>query len=167
MLDMLELFSELERITITLEEHGLGLTFPVPGMIMKHWTPEPMSAELLATLDGYQRALDAAKQAQSKSSPKGRGYVDYWVDRLEFGIGYLETIRAVRRAAISEEAKKGTETWRQAETALATACRALESYARIACDQSDRGGIAVMNEYVYRPLKAKVEALSLSRSQTR
>ena len=43
MLDMLELFSELERITITLEEHGLGLTFPVPGMIMKHWTPEPMS----------------------------------------------------------------------------------------------------------------------------
>jgi len=67
---------------------------------------------------------------------------------------------------IAEEAKKNTETWRQAETALATACRALESYARIACDQSDRGAIAVINEYVYRPLKAKVEVLSLSRPQT-
>ena len=82
MLDMLKLFSELEDVTPTLKEHGLGFTFPVPGMIMKHWTPEPMSAELLATLDGYQRALDAAKKAQSKSSPKGRGYIDYWVGRL-------------------------------------------------------------------------------------
>ena len=93
--------------------------------------------------------------------------MDYWVGRLEFGIGYLETIQAIRRAAMAEKAKKGTETWRQAEIALATACRALESYARIACDQSDHGAIAVMNEYVYRPLKAKVEALSLSRPQTR
>ena len=75
-------------------------------------------------------------------------------------------IRVVRRTAISEEAKKDTETWRQAETDLVTACRALESYAPYACDQSDRGAILVMNELVYHPSKAKVEALSLSRPKT-
>jgi hypothetical protein len=35
----------------------------------------------------------------------------------------------------------------------------MESYARVAVDQSDRGAIATMAEYVYRPLKAKVESL--------
>ena len=81
----------------------------------------------------------------------------YWVSRLEFGIGYLETIQAVRRAAIAEEAEQGTETSRQVETALAAACRILESDARIVCDQSDRGALAVLNEYVSCPLKAKAE----------
>ena len=33
---------------------------------------------------------------------------------------------------------------------------ALEAYARVAGDRSDLGAIAVLNEYVYRPLQAKV-----------
>ena len=73
MLDMLELFSELECVTLILKEHGLGLTFPVPGMIMKHWTSELISADLLAIRGGYQRALDAAKQTQSSHRPKDVG----------------------------------------------------------------------------------------------
>jgi hypothetical protein len=36
---MLTLFREVEATTVALETHGLGLTFPVPGMLMKHWTP--------------------------------------------------------------------------------------------------------------------------------
>jgi hypothetical protein len=36
---------------------------------------------------------------------------------------------------------------------------ALEAYARVAGDQSDRGAIATMAEYVYRPLKDKVAQL--------
>jgi len=37
--------------------------------------------------------------------------------------------------------------------------QALASYARVANDRSDRGAIAVMNEYVYRPLQAKASRL--------
>jgi hypothetical protein len=47
----------------------------------------------------------------------------------------------------------------QAENALASARRALEAYARVARDQSDRGAIATMAEYVYRPLRDKVARL--------
>ena len=153
--DMLETFRELESVTITLEKHGLGLTFPVPGMIMKHWTPQDMPAKLLEARRGYQRALAAARRARAKSNARGYGYVDYWIGRLEFGVGYLETIEAVRAAASAEEAGRTDAASQHAQSALAKARGALEAYARVARDQSDRGAIATMAEYVYRPIRDK------------
>ena len=152
-------FREVERTTVALEAHGLGLTFPVPGMLTKHWTPQPMSAELVEDRQGYQQALDAAFGARKKAQPSGQSYVDYWIGRLKFGIGYLDMIAAVRHAAIAEADQQPTEAIRQAEIALATACQALQAYADVVRDQSDRGAIAVMNEYVYRPLRNKIAAL--------
>jgi hypothetical protein len=157
--DMLTTFREVEGTTVALEEHGLGLTFPVPGMLTKHWTPQPMSDELVADRQGYQRALDAAYRARKKVQPAGQSYVDYWIGRLRFGIGYLDMIAAVHRAAIAEAEGKPVDAIQNAETALAIAREALEAYADVVRDQSDRGAIAVMNEYVYRPLKEKLAAL--------
>ena len=162
--DMLTTFREVEATTIALEDHGLGLTFPVPGMLTKHWTPQPMSNELVEDRKGYQRALDAAHRAREKAQPSGQSYVDYWIGRLRFGIGYLDMIAAVRRAAIAETDGKSLDAMQNAETALATAREALEAYTDVIRDQSDRGSIAVMNEYVYRPLKEKVAALQKGQS---
>ena len=157
--DMLTTFREVEATTIALEDHGLGLTFPVPGMLTKHWTPQPMSEELVEDQRGYQQALDAAYRAREKALPSGQSYIDYWIGRLKFGIGYLDMIAAVRHAAIAEANGNPVDAIQNAEAALATARGALEAYADIVRDQSDRGAIAVMNEYVYRPLKEKVMAL--------
>ncbi|RKU35944.1 hypothetical protein C6496_15150 [Candidatus Poribacteria bacterium] len=163
--DMLTMFREVEGTTIALEDHGLGLTFPVPGMLTKHWTPQPISDELVEDRQGYQRALDAVHRAREKAQPSGQSYVDYWIGRLKFGIGYLDMIAAVRRAAIAETDGKSLDAIQNAETALAIARQALEAYADVARDQSDRGAIAVMNEYVYRPLKEKIAALQKDQSR--
>ena len=157
--DMLTVFRELEAATVTLEWHGMGLTFPVPGMMMKHWTPGDFPAELVEVRERYQVALRAARRVAAASSPRGQDDADYWVGRFEFGIAYLEALEAVSSAANAEHEQRPTDARRAAETALAAARRALEAYARVARDQSDRGAIATMNEYVFRPLRAKVEAL--------
>ncbi len=157
--DMLTVFDEVEATTIGLEDHGLGLTFPVPGMIMKHWTPTPMSEALKEDREGYRRALEAATRALRRASPEGRSYVAYWVGRLEFGIGYLETVEAVRLAAIAEADGDTEEAVANARRAVESARVALEAYARVVRDRSDLGAIAVLNEYVYRPLRAKVREL--------
>ena len=162
--DMLTTFREVEAATVALEDHGLGLTFPVPGMLTKHWTPQPMSDELVGDRQGYQRALDAACRAREKAQPSGKNYVDYWIGRLKFGIGYLDMIATVRRAAIAEANRQPAEATQHAEVALATVRQALEAYANVVRDQSDRGAIAVMNEYVYRPLKEKIAALQKGQS---
>ncbi len=162
--DMLTMFREVEETTIALEDHGLGLTFPVPGMLTKHWTPQPISDKLVKDRQGYQRALDAAYRAWEKAQPSRQNYVDYWIGRLRFGIGYLDMIASVRRAAIADANGQSAEAIQHAETALATARQALEAYAGVARDQSDCGAIAVMNEYVYRPLKEKIAALQKTQS---
>jgi hypothetical protein len=173
MTDMLALFRELEAATIALEGHGLGLSFPVPGMMMKHWSPGPMPADLVEDRAGYQPALEAARRVQQRltrqesggkgdagrARPSAMGQANYWAGRLEFGIGYLNTIEAVRQAATAEAEGRRADALQHAETALATACRSIEAFAGVAQDRSDRGTVAVLNEYVFRPLKAKVAEL--------
>ena len=170
---MLAAFRELEAVTIALEEHGLGLTFPVPGMMMKHWSPGSFSSQLAEDREGYRRALSAVLRASELSRPEGKAYLDYWLGRLKFGIKYLDTIEAVRKAATAEQAAKEAkekdnevnfkaklvEAIEQAQVALETACEAIEAFARVAKNQSDRGAIATMAEYVYRPLQQQVEKL--------
>ena len=157
--DMLTMFRELEATSVLLEWHGMGVTFPIPGMMMKHWKPGLMPKKFIEAREGYQRALDAARRAREKTPEDRRDYVDYWIGRFEFGIGYFDAIEAVRCAATSEKADRKSETLKHAEDALAKARSALEAYVRVARDQSDCGAIATMNEYVYRPLRDKLKAL--------
>jgi hypothetical protein len=68
-------------------------------------------------------------------------------------------IFAVRQASIAETNGKPAEANHHAKIALEFACRAL-AYANVAQDRSDLGSIAVMNEYVHRPLKAKISEMN-------
>ena len=160
--DMLAVFRAVETATVALEDHGLGLTFPVPNMLLKHWRPVPFAGELAEDRRTYQRALEAAQRALAKAAPAGRPYVEYWVGRLEFGIGYLDTIEELHRAARAESDKNPAEASRLAASALAAFRRALEAYARVARDQSDRGALASLAEFAYRPLRDKVAAMNKS-----
>ena len=163
--DMLDMFREVEAVTVSLEWHNLSFAFPVPNTLLKfHWSSRPMSPELVENRRGYGRALEAAKRARAKTTEAGRDYVDYWVGRLEFAVEYLNTVEAVRRAAKADRDKDRAEAIRQAELALSAARRSIEAYARVARDQSDRGAIAQLNEFVYRSLQRKLAAL---RGQTR
>jgi hypothetical protein len=158
--DMLKVFREVEAATVTLEWHGLGLTFTTPQMMMQHWTPGTMSAELKSVTPRYQAALGTARDALGKSRPAGKPYINYWIGRLEFGIDYLAAIEAVRSAATAESAKDPTGALKEATRALDLTQRALSAYAGVARDRSDKGAIAVMNEYVYRALVAKIATLT-------
>ena len=160
--DMLTVFHEVEAATVVLEQHALGVTFPVPGMMMKHWTDEPFSADLADVRDCYSRALSAARSASRKTAESGREYVDYWIGRLEFGIEYLNAVELVRRAARADAEGQGGDAAELAGDALDTVRGAIESQVRVARDQSDRGAVAVLNAHVYRPLRGKLKELRSS-----
>ena len=153
--DVLRALEEVEGVTRELElgEVGLGLTFPVPGMMSKHWRPGPFPEELSRDRDGYRKALEALRRAE------GREFVEYWRGRLEFGIGYLDAVELAMRAANLEVEGRLGEALKVAEEAMGSVRRALEAYARVAVDRSDLGAIATMGEYVWRWLKWKVEEL--------
>lgn len=156
---MTEVMQRVEKATLLLEQHGLGFAFPVKGMMMKHWTPKPLEKELLEIQSVYRQALAAAGSARQKSAPDRRGAMDYWIGRLDYGIRYIEAARLLREAAMADSQGRRDIALKHANSALADVVRAIESYARVARDQSDRGAIAMMGELVYRPLKVKVEEL--------
>ena len=85
--------------------------------------------------------------------------LDYWIGRLEFGVGYQEMIFAGRQAAKAESNEEPAKAIHHAKIALEFAYHTLTSYANVAQDRSDLGSIAMMNEYVYRPLKAKISEI--------
>jgi hypothetical protein len=157
---MLRVFDEVEAATRLLEQHGLGFAFPTPNMLMQHWTKEPLPAAFAEVEKHYATALEAAQTAQKKSSPSGGPLTRYWIGRLEFGIGYLHTVTSVRRATAAEAQGRHDDTLHFAQEAAWSLREALEAYAAVARDRSDRGAIAVMGEYAYRPLKKKVEQLN-------
>ena len=48
------------------------------------------------------------------------------------------------------------EAVREAEKTLETAVRAIQTYAGVVKDRSDRTAIVLLNAYVYRPLRSKL-----------
>ncbi len=157
--EMMKVYQEVQAVTVNLEWNHLTFAFAVPRMMLMHWKPEPMSADLVEDRQGYERALAAAKSALANATPGGRGYVEYWIGRLDFAVEYINAADAMYRAAQAEANKDRAGTLREAEQGLAALRRGIEAYARVARDQSDRGAIAILNEFAYRPLKAKVAAL--------
>ena len=168
--DMLTAFGHLETVTRHLNGHGLGLTFPVPGMIAKHFLPGPLPRVLVHDRDGYRQSLAAFERALRKTK-RGREYVQYWVSRIKFGIGYIDCIEAARALATAkrdlEQAKKNRQqvaakqriALDRAKSAMDISREMLETFGKVARNQSDRGAIAVMVEYVYRPLRREYEQL--------
>jgi hypothetical protein len=153
------MFRELENATVILERDGLGFAFPVPDMVSYHWDKKEPSKGMEEVRLDYERALDWVKRAQLKVNKKGLWFVDYWTNRIVFGIEYL---------LMTEEIFKGSCAWKQGnipearthvELALNCAVKGCASFAEAARDRSDVACIAVLNEYGIRYLKNKVNEI--------
>ena len=129
-----------------------------PGMVMKFWVAGPTPGYLQQLHAQYEQALSAARRAEADSTPEGRWYASYWVGRLEFALGFTETVEAVERAATAEAAQNPAECRKETQQALQTLTHAAEAYIRVARTRTDVGAIAVLNEYGIRSLKTKLTA---------
>jgi hypothetical protein len=158
--EMLGMIRELENATVILERDGLGFAFPIPNMVSCHWERNEPAQGMAEVLFDYERALDWAKRARIKSAEKGAWFIDYWIGRISFGIGYLNMTEMVYdggRAFASGNVTLAKDNIRQA---LFLALEAGASYAGSARDCSDIASVAVFNEYGIRYLKRKLEELS-------
>ena len=171
--DLLAAFDLVESATLTLatspeSDAKIGPTrllvipfaFYVKGMMMKFWKPQEVPAYLETVQRDYGQALEAARRARDQSEARGRWYPEFWVGRLEFALGYANTVEALYRGAQAEEKGEREEALSHARKGLESLRQATESYARVARNRTDLGAIAVLNEYAYRPLLKKTEELA-------
>ncbi|MFN7992713.1 MAG: hypothetical protein U0Q18_03890 [Bryobacteraceae bacterium] len=152
---MLRAFGHVEAATLGLGWHGLGFAFPIPDMLLKNWKPAPLAPELEAAGAHYREALKAIEFLHPQGPGAGSSEVAYWKGRLGFAVEYFKTIEALSSGAQADAAGNRSRAAASLQDALGALTRGVAAYAAVARDQSDRGAIAILNEYAVRPLRAK------------
>ena len=158
----------IEQATTIIDENDIGFTFPVPGVVMKHYTAgTPPPDWWKQVRDLYAGAMDEMYRSHDRSHVAGRPFLRYYAKRLEFAYEYMNAIEATRLAGLAKKDGNSEKQIEHLEKAVESMYNALNAYSEVARDSCDRGVIAVLNEYCYRPLKQELESVSQPMEEAR
>lgn len=150
----------LEKATNLIDEHDLGFAFPVPGMLLKHHHAAPLPEWWEEVNESYTQYMIELYRAQGAIEGDAKPILFYYAKRGEYVLEYLAAVKAVREAAIAKKASDNEGALEQMEIALEQTYNCINTLSDVAIDQSDRGLIALLNAYAYRPLLAKYEEMA-------
>jgi hypothetical protein len=181
--DAIAAFGKIEDATAWGDSHGMvSGGFPVVDCLMRFFEArQPASANLEGSIGQYRQALPVLLRARDAATGQGRGFLDYYVGRLQCTIAFLRTCQkagelgdAYKKWGELEKAKRIEATLAQRGEVLrlaaeleAQARSSVEALAGVASDQSDRGMLAIMNRYVYQYARALNLRLDLELSSWR
>lgn len=152
-------FELIEQATTLIDQHDLGFSFPVPNVVLKHYTStEPVPAWWGKVRDLYYGAMNEMYRVNTRAREGNRKFSLYLARRFEFGAEYINCIEATRKAGIAKAGGDEETHLAELEKAVESLHTALNAMSAVARSNSDRGIIAVLNEYGYRPLKKELEA---------
>ena len=154
----LKAFQLAEEATKLINAGDKTLSTPASEVVLKHYASTDPPPEWWAKArDNYLNAMNEMYRANTRAREGGRSYTLYFARRFEFAFEYMNCLEAVRKAGIAK-AKGDQETQiAELEKAVESMNGALNAMAAVARSQSDRGIIAVLNEYGYRPLVKELE----------
>lgn len=152
-------FGMIEQATVLVDENGRDLGCPDDDVMRRPAaSTEPPPAWWGKVRELYLNAMNEMYRANTRAREGGRPFTLYFARRFEFAYEYMNCVEATRKAGIAKS-KGDTQTQiaelEKAVEAIHAACDAMAAVAR---SNSDRGIIAVLNEYAYRPLKRELEA---------
>ena len=122
-----------------------------------HASQEPVPAWWGEVRDHYLNAMNEMYRANTRAREGGRKYTLYFARRFEFGYEYMNALEAVRKSGLAKQAKRKDEQVAELEKALDSITGAGNALAAVASSSSDQGAIALLNEYVYRPVQKLLE----------
>jgi hypothetical protein len=153
-------WQHLEKATNLIDENNLGFTFPVPGLLMKHYKAEPIPKWWEEANEAYTQYMIELYRVNGAIEGKPKAITFYYAKRGEYVLEYLAAVKAVREAAIAKKAGDTEAALEHLEAALESTYNCINTLSDVAQDQSDRGVIAVLNKFAYRPLLAEYEKLA-------
>jgi hypothetical protein len=152
-------FGHMEDATELIDQHQLGFAFPVQGMLMKHYRANPAPEWWEKLNQSYTQAMVELYRSHDAAHPRSRQLLFYWAKRSEYVLEYLSCVQSLREAAIAKKSGDKDSAIEHLETAMEQLYNAIDTLSDIARDPSDRGLIAVLNAYAYRPLVLEYEAM--------
>lgn len=149
----------IEQATELIDQNDLGFAFPVEGMLMKHYQAAPAPEWWDELNEQYTQAMIELYRSHDNAHPRSRKLLFYWAKRSEYVLEYLGCVKALREAAIAKDAGDRELAVEHLETAMEQLYNALDTLSDVVQDQSDRGLIAMLFAYTYRPLVVEYEAV--------
>jgi len=154
-------WNHLEDATHTLDKNAIGFGFPVPGMFLKHNSPGEPPKWFNDVNEHYTQWMIELYRVQGAPLYRNgsKQLLFYYAKRSEFNVAYLGAVKSLKAAATARKAKDLDMAIEQMETAMDQLNGAMTSLADVAQGQSDRGLIATLANFAYRPLVAEYEKL--------
>ncbi|MBL8825707.1 MAG: hypothetical protein JNM18_01890 [Planctomycetaceae bacterium] len=141
-------------------EHKLSFD-PGPNMLTQFLSIkadlEPGWKDVAAS---YTLSMNEFLRAHGNAAGETRSLFFYFTKRAEFAFHLSNAHLALAAAAKARQAKQAESEIEQLEKAIESLYNGLNSLSEVARDQSDRGVIAVLNEWGYKPLNAELERLT-------
>jgi len=159
-------FQQIDAANKLIEKEEELFNMPASDMVMKHYaSSESPPAWWSIVRENYLGAMNDMYRANSRAREGGRSYTLYLARRCEFGYEYMNCVEATRKAGIAKSKKDTAEQRAQLEKAIESINAACSALAAVARDQSDRGMIAVCNEFGYKALQKELEKLDAEESK--
>jgi hypothetical protein len=130
-------------------------------MLLKHNRPGTPAKWFDEVNDHYTQWMIELYRVQGAEIHRngGKQLLFYYAKRSEFNVAYLGAVKALRAAATARQANDNDAAIEQLENAMDQLHTAMTSIADVAQDQSDRGLVATLANFAYRPLVAEYEKL--------
>ena len=149
-------FGHLEQATEIIDRHGPQFGFPANGMLMKHDRPDPLPKWWDEVNTHFTQSMIELYRSQGPADLRSQPLLFYYAKRGEYALDYLKCVKAVREAALARKQGNKEKATEHLETAVEAMYNAINTLSDVVRDRSDRGLIAVLNAYAYRPLTAKL-----------
>ncbi len=155
----LKAFEDVELATKLIAQNDIIFGFPSSDVLMQHYNSAEPVPEWWSKAQGlYHAASDELYRVNTRARDGNREFSLYLAREFEYAAEYFNCVSTIRKAGIAK-AKGDTETqMSELEKGVESLNTALSALAAVARSNSDRGIIAVLNEYGYRPLKKELEA---------
>ncbi len=156
---VLKAFELAEEATKLILSGDRALGTPAANVVLKHYASTDPPPEWWGKVrDNYLNAMNEMYRANTRAREGGRSYTLYFARRFEFAFEYMNCLEAVRKAGIAKSKGDKETQIAELEKSVESMNGALNAMAAVARSQSDRGIIAVLNEYGYRPLVKELDA---------
>jgi hypothetical protein len=96
-------------------------------------------------------------RGNTRAREGGRSFILYYARRYEFGLTYMTSLESLRLAGIAKSKSDSAAYAQNLEATMEGMYNALGAFSEVARDPSDRGVIAVLNEFGYRRLAQELE----------
>jgi hypothetical protein len=153
-------FTAIAGASALIEKNDPTFAVPDPKMFMEHYeSADPAPAWWAEAKTLYAKGMNEMYRANTRAREGARPWILYHAKRYTFAVHYLTAVESVKKAGLARAAKDEDAWAENLELAVEAMHNALGIYSEVAADQSDRGAIAVLNQYAYRPLLKALEEL--------